>query len=54
MGVVTGDQGDLRTETGKLSDRIHVQDQIFVDGDAPTLEGAGERIIIGNFGAAHF
>src|SRR6266404_1396651 len=51
--VVTGDQGDLGAESGKLADGIHVQNQVFVDRNAPILQDAGQRIVVGDFGAAH-
>src|SRR6202007_758149 len=54
MGVVASDQGDLRTEAGELTDGIHVQDQIFVDRQAPALENGGEGVIVRNLRAAYF
>ena len=43
----------LRTKTGKLPNGIKVEDQIFVQRDAPALEQACQRVVVGNFRAAH-
>src|SRR6266446_1639511 len=48
MALIGRDQRDLRTETGKLSDRVQIQNQILVQRHSRTLQLFRQQIVISN------
>src|SRR5713226_7974606 len=52
MEIVAGYKSHLRPQADQLPDRVEVQDEVLIQGDAPALEQAHKSVVLGNLGAA--
>ncbi len=48
LRAVGGDQRYLRTQPGKLANRVQIENHVLVQGHAPALQQAGQRVIFGD------